>query len=186
MRSLPVTWFVFLAASRASAQVAVDDFDDNPIPDLFAALMNVTLSEEVTGNVQDDRAATSAHREPDRVPQHRGQAHSVCDENRALADGREQRNLVDLLKRVLAEVGSRDRTGNGDQRRVGEMGLGDGGHEVAHARAGLRAEDDARAAGNARIRVGHVAGGALVASSHVTDAAVFVHGVIELEHGAAE
>jgi len=46
MRRLPLLFSVCLAPV-AGAQTLEDAFRDNPIPDLFAALMNVTLSEEV-------------------------------------------------------------------------------------------------------------------------------------------
>src|SRR5690606_7323697 len=50
-----------------------------------------------------------------------------------------------------------------DHGRIGRVRLGEAGHEVRRARTVLPGEEDARAARGARVAVGHVHAGALVA-----------------------
>ena len=111
----------------------------------------------VAAKLQVHRARCAAHRDPERLPHHVGEARHVVDGGVELGDRLERRHVVDLLI-DLAELGRRLATpGESDHRRVGEVGVPQARGQIE--RADHLRHADARLAGGAGVAVRHVGGG---------------------------
>ena len=121
--------------------------------------------------MQHNRTTSPGHGQTDRVFQHRSQTLRFRHHHRFLRDWREQRDLIDLLKRVLAKVRAADRAADRNEWRIGQMRLGHSGRQIDNSWARLSPEDDPGAAGDPRVRIGHVTRGALVAGTDISDLA---------------
>ena len=114
---------------------------------------------------------------------HRQVAH-VLDQEVVLDDRARDADGVALLEGVEADRRRRHLPGDDHHRDRVHVGRGDAGHGIGDARA-RGDQRDADVAGGARIAVGGVHGGLLVAHQHVLDGVLLVQRVVDVEHRAA-
>ena len=115
---------------------------------------------------------------------HRGHVAHILDQEIVLDDGARDAHCVALLEGVLADGRRGHLAGDDHHRDRVHVGRGDAGDGIGHARA-RSDQSHAHVTGGARIAVGRVHGGLLVANQHVLNGFLLVKSVVDVQHRAA-
>jgi len=121
--------------------------------------------EQIDRDLDEDRPRPAGERVPDGGGEHLGDLARLGDRPRALGDRPQQIDLLDLLERAETAQPERGRAPDEEHRAAGGVGIGDAGDRVGDARA-RGDQGHADVAGEARVGVGGVGAGLLVAHVH--------------------
>ena len=139
--------------------------------------------EDVAGEIEIDRAGLAGHRLLERVVDLLGDALEVVDAVRPLGAGLHDRDLIDFLEHLAAELADRARAADRDHRRAVDERVGDARRQVDHARAARR-HAHAGLLQQPAIGLRHEGGGLLVPHVERADAFLDARGLGE-QHRAA-
>ena len=144
------------------------------------------LSENIARQVERHGTAARRERRGERLAHHFRDAARLRHRPGFLGDRLEERLLVHLLEGVAVDMGRGERAGQRNHRRIGGVRLREPGHQVRRARPVLPGEEHAGAARGARVAVGHVHAGALVAHADEADGLRVVQRIEDLHPGRAD
>ncbi|MGF6549829.1 hypothetical protein QFZ96_004900 [Paraburkholderia youngii] len=138
----------------------------------------------VLRNVDQHRAGTAGTGDVESFLDGGGEIAHVLHEEVVLHAGTRDADRVAFLECVLTDRGSRHLAADHDHRDRIHIGGGDAGHGIGDTGAGGH-ETNADLAGGARIGVGSMHGGLLVAHQHVLELVLLVQLVVNVEYRAA-
>jgi hypothetical protein len=151
----------------------------------FIGIFVIELSDDdVLGNVNDHRTGSAGAGNDKRLFDGRGQFAAFGHQVVVLGDGAGDADGVRFLKGVVADHVERHLSGNADDGRRIEIGRGQAGGGVGRAGA-ARHQTDADLAGGARITVGGMHGGLLVAGEDDMDGRFGIQRVENGDHDTA-
>ena len=137
-----------------------------------------------SGDVDQHRAGTAGARDVERAAHGLGQILDVAHQEVVLDAGTRDANGVAFLEGVLADRRRGNLTADDDHRDRVHVGSGDAGDRVGHAGAAGH-DADADLLRRARIRVGGMHGGLLMADQDMLEFVLLENRVVDVKHRAA-
>jgi len=142
------------------------------------------VERDILRDVDHHRARTAGAGDVEGLLDRQRQVAHVLDQEVVLDDRARDADGVALLEGIQSDRRRGHLAGDDHHRDRVHVGGGDAGHGIGHARA-RRHQRDADVAGGARIAVGRVHGGLLMAHQHVLDGVLLVECVVDVEHRPA-